>query len=344
MERIVVGEDGKSFSGADSGRKFTVWGVNYDHDGEGRLLEDYWEKEWQTVEDDFREIKELGANTVRIHLQIAKFMKSADAPDTENLARLVRLLALAEKNGLYLDITGLGCYHKQDVPPWYDKLDEQERWKAQSNFWHHIATTCRDSPAVFCYDLMNEPVLAGGKVDDGGWLTGELGGKFYVQRITRDLAGRTREEVVTRWIAMLSAAIRKVDDSHLITVGVIPWAQVFKGAKPLFHAPEAGKPLDFVSVHFYPESGKVDEALEALKVYELGKPLIIEEIFPLKASLPETADFIARSATHCDGWVSFYWGKTIKENLATKDLKGALVADWLRLFQKESVGKGWQEK
>ena len=42
----------------------------------------------------------------------------------------------------------------------------------------------------------------------------------------------------------------------MITVGVIPWAQVFKGAKPLFYSPEVGGPLDFVSVHFYPEEGQ----------------------------------------------------------------------------------------
>ncbi len=49
-------------------------GVNYDHDsqGEGRLLEDYWIDEWETVRGDFREMKELGANVVRIHLQFGK--------------------------------------------------------------------------------------------------------------------------------------------------------------------------------------------------------------------------------------------------------------------------------
>ena len=28
------------------------------------------------------------------------------------------------RHGLYLDLTGLGCYHKKDVPAWYDKLAE----------------------------------------------------------------------------------------------------------------------------------------------------------------------------------------------------------------------------
>jgi hypothetical protein len=114
---------------------------------------------------------------------------------------------------------------------------------------------------------------------------------------------------------------------------VIPWAQVFKGAKPLFYAPEVIGPLDFVSVHFYPKAGKRDDDLAALKVYEVGKPLVIEEIFPLSASLEETEAFIERSKEHVDGWISFYWGKTIGEYDKAGDFKGALVSGWLRRFR-----------
>lgn len=46
---------------------------------------------------------------------------------------------------------------------------------------------------------MNEPILASGK-DDSQWLTGELGGKYFVQRITLDLAGRTGEQVAGQWV------------------------------------------------------------------------------------------------------------------------------------------------
>ena len=48
-------------------------------------------------------------------------------------------MKLAEATGLYLDITGLGCYHKKDVPEWYDKLDESDRWAAQAKFWEAVA-------------------------------------------------------------------------------------------------------------------------------------------------------------------------------------------------------------
>src|SRR5690606_4375523 len=126
---------------------------------------------------------------------------------------------------------------------------------------------------------------------------------------------------------------REVDDRHLLTVGVIPWAHVFKGAKPVFHSKEAGAPLDFVSVHFYPKAGKVDEALDALRVYEVGKPLIVEEMFPLSCSADELVDCIKRSRPFTDGWVSFYWGRTAAEYRDNPDMTGAIMASWLERFQ-----------
>ena len=78
---ISVAEDGRSFVLRPSGRAFQPWGFNYDHDESGRLLEDYWEREWPKVEQDFREMKDLGANVARIHLQFGKFMKGPDEPN-----------------------------------------------------------------------------------------------------------------------------------------------------------------------------------------------------------------------------------------------------------------------
>src|SRR5687768_17549134 len=81
---IRVSDDKKCFVALPGGEKFTPWGFNYDHDDAGRLLEDYWDSEWATVEEDFREMRQLGANVVRIHLQLARFMESADKPNAKS--------------------------------------------------------------------------------------------------------------------------------------------------------------------------------------------------------------------------------------------------------------------
>ncbi|MGN6545242.1 MAG: cellulase family glycosylhydrolase, partial [Aureliella sp.] len=51
---IKVSEDKAHFVAGDSREPFVVWGVNYDHDDGGRLIEDYWESDWQAVVGDFQ--------------------------------------------------------------------------------------------------------------------------------------------------------------------------------------------------------------------------------------------------------------------------------------------------
>ena len=80
MEWVKVSVDKESFVLADSGKSFIPWGFNYDHEGDGKLIEDYWDQEWPTVESAYREMKEIGANVVRIHLQFGKFMESPTKP------------------------------------------------------------------------------------------------------------------------------------------------------------------------------------------------------------------------------------------------------------------------
>lgn len=324
--------DRTHFVGAESDARFVVWGVNYDHDASGRLIEDYWRDEWRSVVEDFGEIRDLGANVVRIHLQLGRFMTDARRADPGQLERLARLVDLAETTGLYLAVTGLGCYHKRDVPPWYDRLPEADRWEVQAHFWAAVAKVCRESPAIFCYDLMNEPILPG-KTPATEWLAGEFGGKHFVQRIALDLAGRTRQEVARRWVEKMAGVIRHHDERHMITVGVIPWALTFPGAKPLFYSPTVVRNLDFVSVHFYPKKNEVDAALRALQVYEIGKPLVVEEIFPLHCGIDELCRFIDRSRHYVDGWISFYWGRRADEYERQRTVADAMVASWLRRFE-----------
>ncbi len=336
LETVTIAPDGSGFRLVPSGRIFRPWGVNYDHDstGEGgRLLEDYWVEEWAAVESDFAEIAALGANAVRIHLQFGRFMTAPDRPDEAALDRLRSLLDLADRTGLYLDITGLGCYHRHDVPAWYDAMDEARRWEAQARFWTAVTRACLDHPAVFCFDLMNEPVVPGEAND--GWLAGELGGKHFVQRLTLEPGDRTPRAIAKAWVDQLAGAIRREDPDRLITVGVIPWALVWPKAKPLFYSPEIAPALDFVSVHFYPKAGEVDRAIEALSVYDLGKPLVIEETFPLHCPREEMIEFLTRSRAVAEGWISFYWGKTAAELESDPGggITAAVVAGWLRTFE-----------
>jgi cellulase (glycosyl hydrolase family 5) len=334
---VRIGPDGTGFVLESSGPVFRPWGVNYDHDPSGRLIEDYWINEWARVEEDFAEIKRLGANVVRIHLQFGRFMLSPEQPNSAALEQLEKLLRLAEREGLYLDLTGLGCYHKAEIPKWYDALDESQRWNAQARFWVAVAERCRESPAVFCYDLMNEPVVPGSKRGPGEWLGPAFAGKHFVQFISLDQKDRPRPEIARQWIAQVATAIRGVDRRHLITVGLVDWSLDRPGLTSGFVPKTIAPELDFLAVHIYPEKGKGDAALETLKGFSVGKPIVVEECFPLKCSGEELESFIDRAGPLTAGWVSFYWGKTPEELKKSKGFAESLTLDWLTRFQARSA-------
>jgi len=185
---------------------------------------------------------------------------------------------------------------------------------------------------------MNEPVLTEDK-KMRDWTPGAFGDRYFVQRLTLDFAGRTQQEIAKAWVEKLVAAIRKHDSRHLITVGAIPWAMVWPNAKPLFYSKEVSANLDFVSVHFYPKSGEVDKALTALAVYQIGKPVVIEEMFPLSCSVEELDQFIEGSCARnlASGWIGFYWGKTIAECKAEKEsMADAIVLRWREYFDQKT--------
>ena len=254
-------------------------------------------------------MKELGANVVRVHLQLGSFMDAADKPNEKSLDRLTKLTVLAEKERLYLDLTGLGCYHKKDVPGWYDMLAEKERWDVQARFWEAVAGRCAKSPAIFCYDLMNEPVVPGGKRMNGDWLGPPFGGKHFVQFITLDQEDRPRPDIASLWVRHLTAAIREKDKRHLITVGLVDWSLDRPGLTSGFVPHKIADDLDFISVHLYPKTGKLKDDLDTLEKFAVGKPVVIEETFPLACTPKELDEFIEASKKHAAGWVDFIGAK-----------------------------------
>src|SRR5690606_2034357 len=119
--------------------------------------------------------------------------------------------------------------------------------------------------------------------------------------------------------------------------GLVDWSLDRPGLTSGFVPEKVTEDLDFIAVHIYPESGKLDEALETVKAFAaVGKPVVIEEIFPLKCNAEELGDFIDQSRQHATGWIGFYWGKTPDELRPEKSIPEALMLSWLELFQEKT--------
>jgi hypothetical protein len=90
-------------------------------------------------------------------------------------------------------------------------------------------------------------------------------------------------------------------------------------------------------VHIYPDSEKPAEAMEALRRVSVGKPVVIEETFPLYSSVEELEEFLRASKEIATGWMGHYDGQNLEE-LDAIERAGELTVPqeiyraWQRLF------------
>jgi hypothetical protein len=291
-----------------AGERFRVWGFNYglgsrypilsyfDRPTDGRLRQ---------VVADMREARQLGANTLRVYLEIKAFMSGPDEPKRRALAGLSALLDEAERLHVYLDLTGNLVW--RSPPAWYDALPERARWAVQARFWRAIARIAHDSPAVLVYELTSEPVIH----DSESWYGGALDGYTFIQRIVRETSGRDPSRLARRWIRLLTKAIRAHDRRHLIGIGLLPFGGPFGPANV------AGL-LDVLLLHEYPEDGRADEAISLVRDFAAhGKPVVLGETAPLLSAPDTWRDFLYGSRHALDGHLFFYDGRTSGEVRAT---------------------------
>jgi hypothetical protein len=323
METVKISPDKKSFVLFPSGTRYVPWGHNYASiDILERLAKDP-----ERVEREFAEMKAAGTTVARIHPEMPRILTGSDKADPKAIEQLKKLLQIAEKSGIHLKITGLACYKIKDRAAWYDSLDEQERWQAQAFYWETIAQTCAESPAVFAYDLVNEPAAAGKLAD--GWYTGRMGDVEFCQRLSLDPRDRNGDDIFREWTKRMVAAIRKHDQSHLVTMGMLPFPGAYKAA---------AEQLDFVSPHLYPKAGKVDDEIKLLQKFDWGKPIVIGETFPLSCGADDERDFLLKSREFAHGWIG-HWPDESPAQLAELKKTGkatihnAIWLSWVELFQ-----------
>ena len=171
----------------------------------------FW-KEWRAeyvTEKDIARIAALGFNSVRPSLNARLFLSEGDSPQyqEEGFALLDRLEAECKANYLYLIIDMHAAPGGQTGTNIDDSVDDQPRLfmaqkyqDRQVDLWVKIAMRYKDEPTVAAYDLLNEPLP---------------------QRTGADAKyGAQLEPLYKR----ITAAIRAVDQRHMITVEGSNWA------------------------------------------------------------------------------------------------------------------------
>ncbi|HEX3878469.1 MAG TPA: hypothetical protein VHW24_15875 [Bryobacteraceae bacterium] len=115
------------------------------------------------------------------------------------------------------------------------------------------------------------------------------------------------------------AAIRRYDRRHLITVGLIWVSTVNPEAWSGFPPKEIAPEVAFLAVHVYPDKRKMNVALDSPRRYQVGKPVVVEETFPMKCSPAERCGFLESSRGLAEGWLGQYWSLSPKDIEASGD-------------------------
>lgn len=323
LETVKVAADKKGFILHPSGKPFVPWGHNY---ASVDILERI-AKDPERVNREFADMKAAGTTVARIHPELPLLLNGPSEADAGSIAQIKQLLQIAERTGIHLKITGLANYRIKDRVAWYDELHEQDRWQTQAFFWETIARACADSPAVFAYDLVNEPA-ATAKPEDG-WYMGRMGDVEFCQRLSLSPGERNGDEIFREWTKLMVAAIRKHDKTHLITMGMLPFPNAYKAV---------AAELDFVSPHLYPKTDKVDEEITLLKKFDWGKPIVIGETFPLSCGPDDERDFLLKSREFAHGWLGHWPDESPTELAELKrtgkaTIQSAIWLSWVELFK-----------
>ncbi|HEY2162154.1 MAG TPA: hypothetical protein VGH24_12670 [Solirubrobacteraceae bacterium] len=297
MPRISVRGD-RLYSGD---RPWRAWGMNWgvgDHEPVIAYFDDPTAANLSVLRGELRTARGMGANSMRIYLQLGQVMVTPTRPRRRTLIALRRLLALAQSDGIYLDITGDLVWRPARAPDWYGRLGTQSRWRVQAMFWKAVARAASSSPAVLCYELISEPIVA----QTGAYYRGRIGNWWFIQSIAT-APPRLADELARSWTRLLASGVRSEDDRP-VTIGLLP------DTTGPFSPANIGDLLDMLTVHEYPTTGQAPAAISLIRSFaSTRKPVLLGETSMLMDDAPTQGRFLTATARSLVGAFEFFDGR-----------------------------------
>jgi hypothetical protein len=249
--------------------------------------------------------KTMGANLARVNLMLFDFVRRGDNGQLEvvpeRMQALANLLQNAEANRMYLVLVGANVWVKSEAPAWYDAMTYRERWTVQQFFWREVAKVTKDSPAVFAYELVNEPSISANP--DTPWYQHEMGGYTFTALIARGVPLFQQVGVGREWLIMMRDAVKQSDPDALTSVGSLAFIN-----SP-FGVSVQAEVLDVMSVHTYVVGDDVATQLNVAKAFgSSGKPMYIGETSLFRTNTASQEAYLRAVAPYSDGIVSFFAG------------------------------------
>jgi hypothetical protein len=282
-------------------RPWRAWGMNWGIGDRAPVItyfDDPTAANLAVLRSELKTARRLGANSMRVYLQLAQVMATPTRARHRTLAALQRLLALAQGDRIYLDITGDLVWQPARAPAWYGALSRRARWQVQARFWRAVAHAASASAAVLCYELTSEPIVS----QTTGYYYGRIGDWWFEQSIAT-AKGPAADGAARAWTRLLAAAVRSEDDRP-VTIGLLP-----KMTGP-FSPRNIADQLDVLTVHEYPSTGGSAAATAVVRSFATyGKPVLLGETFILDDDAPTEYAFLTASARYLDGGFEFFDGR-----------------------------------
>ena len=297
MPPISVHGD-RLYAGAKPWRAWGMnWGVN-DHAPVIAYFDHPTAANLEVLRTELGIARAMGANSMRIYLQLGQVMASPTRPREQTLVALQRLLGLAHHDRVYLDITGDLVWRPSLAPKWYGRMSWQARWRVQATFWKLVAHAAASSPAVLCYELTSEPTVA----PTPGYYYGQIGNWWFRQSIATATGSRAYS-LARSWTRMMAAAVRAQDDRP-VTIGSLP------DTTGPFAPPNIAGLLDMLIVHEYPTTGQAPAAISLIQSFATWhEPVLIGETFTLEDDAATQDAFLTGVAPSIVGAFEFFDGR-----------------------------------
>jgi hypothetical protein len=319
MPRISV-HGNRLYAGS---RPWRAWGMNWgvgDHAPVVAYFNSPTAANLAALSAELRTARSIGANSMRIYLQLAQVMATPARPRQRTLTALERLLALAQHDRIYLDITGDLVWQPSRAPGWYARMPPAARWQVQARFWKAVAHTAATSPAVLCYELTSEPIVA----PTPGYYYGRIGHWWFVQSIATQ-HGPDANGLAKSWTRLLANAVRSQDDRP-VSIGLLPLT-----TGPFAPANIAGL-LDMLIVHQYPTTGQAPAAVSVIRSFAaFHEPVLLGETFMLTDDIPTQHAFLSGAARYLAGSFEFFDGRDPRR-MQVHSIYDAVYRDSLQQF------------
>lgn len=321
MPRITVHGD-RLYAGTSPWR---AWGMNWgvgDHAPVIAYFDNPTVGNLSVLRSELDTARAMGVNSMRIYLQLGQVMSSPTRPREQTLTALTRLLALAQSDGVYLDITGDLVWRPSRAPAWYGRMGWKARWQVQARFWQAVAHAASSSPAVLCYELTSEPIVA----TTPGYYYGRMGDWWFQQSIATERdAGADADAMARSWTRLLANAVRAEDDRP-VTIGLLP------STTGPFAPANVADLLDMLVVHEYPATGEASAAVSLVRSFAATrKPVLLGETFMLQDDAPTQGAFLTGAAQYLAGALEFFDGSNPAET-AVHSISDAVYQQSLTQF------------